>query len=288
MRGLQITEAWLTGLLCWSHTNPLPPRLHPPQPQPWLKIGFDLFMTWPQTQLWSNSSTWSHGIPVFECGGFPFESQSMALFQRPKKTGAVAFSFPWWHWSRCWFTCFIPWWLSRRRRQFPVIEYNLSNIYTYIIYLYNYAPYYMCACYVMYIEHKYNITSSSLSHTHTHIYIYINTCFLVCALRLLEAMLLLFFYAWNMPVVHVCSYAAKRPLKGQFILGTYATAFRLKKQDVSNPWYLYVWCPYVRTMLFSSTEWKNQVFDNVFSCPTMDCQRNWMHCRDVWRQFYDV
>lgn len=163
-----------------SHES-LTAKITPPQPQPWLKIGFDLFMTWPQTQLWSNSSTWSRGIPVFECGGFPFESQSMALFQRPKKTGPVAFSFPWWHWSRCWFTCFIPWSLSRRRWQFPVIGYNLSNIY---IYIYEYAPYYMCACYVMYIEHKYNITSLSLSYiciyTHTFFWCVYLGCWKPC------------------------------------------------------------------------------------------------------------
>lgn len=51
-----------------------------------------------------------------------------------------------------------------------------------IIYnIYEYAPYYMCACYVLYIEHKYNITLSSLSYIYIHF-------FLVCVLRLLEAM----------------------------------------------------------------------------------------------------
>ena len=38
-----------------------------------------------------------------------------------------------------------------------------------IIYnIYEYAPYYMCASYVLYIEHIYNITSSSISYIHTH------------------------------------------------------------------------------------------------------------------------
>ena len=45
----------------------------------------------------------------------------------------------------------------------------------------------MCASYVLYIEHKYNITSSSIS----YIYIYTHTLFLLCVLRLLEAMFLL-------------------------------------------------------------------------------------------------